>query len=69
MFFFEVAMLYFIFAIIITTMIYLFKKEVISLELPEKKLYITKLEEIKEKLKENKNTEIENKNLINKQIM
>ena len=67
--FFEVVMFYFIFAIIIATMVYLFKKAVISLEPPEKNIYIKKLEEIQEKLKENKNTEIENENLINKQIL
>ena len=66
---FQICMIYFYFAIIIATLVYLYKKAVISLEPPKKNKYVKKLSEIEEKLEEQKMMEYSKDDLLKKQIL
>ena len=66
---FQAFALYFYIALIIATLVYLYKAAVISLEPPKKNKYVQKLSEIGEKLEEQKLLEYSNEDLLKKQIL
>lgn len=66
---FQAIALYFYIALIIATLVYLYKAAVISLEPPKKNKYVQKLSEIGEKLEEQKLLEYSNEDLLKKQIL
>ena len=67
--FFQALFFYFYISIVIATVVYLYKKAVISFEPPQKNKYVKKLEQIQEKLEEQKQLENNNDVLLQKQIL
>ena len=65
----HVMFFYFYMAIVLSTLVFLYKKAVASIEPPKNNKYIQKLEQIGEKLEEQKQIENANEDLLKKQIL
>ena len=66
---FQIVFFYFILGIIIATLVYAFKKAIFLQAPPKDNKYMSKLEEIREKIEEVKSEEFKNVNLMKKQIL